>query len=134
MTELLRGERYISCAVLPALCHLFRVMDGSDEDPGYVLWFKAAFTSDLSNKQGTNVQWLKVATVLDPRFKDLKCLPRSEREEVWKLIKEQSARQPEAHREPEPGPPKKKMNFLLATSDSDDEGDPASDTSGLVQR
>uniref|UniRef100_A0A8C1L2T9 Uncharacterized protein n=1 Tax=Cyprinus carpio TaxID=7962 RepID=A0A8C1L2T9_CYPCA len=132
VTELLGGEQYISCsAVLPALCHLFRLMTGSDDDPGYVLRFKAAFTSDLSKrKQSTNLQWLKVATALDPRFKDLKCLPRSEREEVWKLIKEESAQQPEPRREPEPGPPKKKMHFLLAAaSDSDDEEDPASDTS-----
>ncbi|XP_059379006.1 NLR family CARD domain-containing protein 3-like [Carassius carassius] len=132
VTELLGGEQYISCsAVLPALCHLFRLMTGSDDDPGYVLRFKAAFTSDLSKrKQSTNLQWLKVATALDPRFKDLKCLPRSEREEVWKLIKEESAQQPEPRREPEQGPPKKKMHFLLAAaSDSDDEEDPASDTS-----
>ena len=46
------------------------------------------------------------------------------------MIKEENAQQPEPRREPEPGPPKKKMNFLLAAaSDSDDEGDPASDTS-----
>lgn len=70
--------------------------DGGFNDPGYMLQFKAAFTSDLSQwKQSTNVQWLKVATALDPRFKGLKCLPRSEREEVWKLIKEESAQQPE---------------------------------------
>jgi len=132
VTEILGGEQYISCSVvLPALCHLFRLMTASDDDPGYVLRFKAAFTSDLSKrKQSTNLQWLKVATALDPRFKDLKCLSRSEREEVWNLIKEESARQPEPCREPEPGPPKKKMHFLLAAaSDSDDEEDPASDTS-----
>lgn len=101
------GEQYISCSVvLPTLCHFFWVIEGSDDDPGHVLWFKAAFTSDLSKrKQSTNVQWLKVDTALEPRFKDLKCLPRSESEEVWQLIKEESAQQPEPHREPEPGPP-----------------------------
>ncbi|CAK6977733.1 E3 SUMO-protein ligase ZBED1-like [Scomber scombrus] len=88
--------------VLPALCHLFRVMEVSDDDPGYVLRFKAAFTSDVS---------------------------KSEREEVWKLIKEENAQQPEPHRETEPDPPKKKMNLLFAASDSDEEGDPASDMS-----
>ncbi|XP_061589594.1 E3 SUMO-protein ligase ZBED1-like [Cololabis saira] len=131
VTELLGGEQYISCSVvLPALCHLFRVMEGSDDDPGYVLRFKAAFTSDLSKrKESTNVQWLKVATALDPRFKDLKCLPRSEREGVWKSIKEESSQQSEPHRETEPDPTKKKMSLLLAASDSDEEGDPASDMS-----
>ncbi|KAK6322632.1 hypothetical protein J4Q44_G00074240 [Coregonus suidteri] len=34
LTELLGGEKYISCSVvLPALCHLFRVMESSDDDP-----------------------------------------------------------------------------------------------------
>ncbi|KAL2077895.1 hypothetical protein ACEWY4_025580 [Coilia grayii] len=78
-------------------------------------------------KESTNVQWLKMATALDPRFKDLKCLPRSEREAVWKSVKEESAQQPEPHRETEPDQPKKKMNLLLTASDSEEEGDPTSD-------
>ncbi|KAL2078815.1 hypothetical protein ACEWY4_026500 [Coilia grayii] len=129
VTELVGGEQYISCSVvLPALCHLLRVMEGCDDDPGYVLRFKAAFAADLSKrKESTNVQWLKMATALDPRFKDLKCLPRSEREAVWKSVKEESAQQPEPHRETEPDPPKKKMNLLLTASDSEEEGDPTSD-------
>ncbi|KAK0142997.1 hypothetical protein N1851_018895 [Merluccius polli] len=36
----------------------------------------------------TNTTWLKLASVLDPRFKDLKCLPRGEREEVWTRLEE----------------------------------------------
>ncbi|XP_071754854.1 E3 SUMO-protein ligase ZBED1-like, partial [Centroberyx gerrardi] len=130
VTDLLGGEQYISCSVvLPALCHVFQVMEASDDDAGYVLRFKETFTTDLSKrKESTNVQWLKVATAVDPRFKDLKCLPRSEREEVWRLIKEETAQQPNKEtREPEP--PKKKMSLLLVASDSEDEGEAAADTS-----
>ncbi|XP_071375757.1 E3 SUMO-protein ligase ZBED1-like [Centroberyx affinis] len=130
VTDLLGGEQYISCSVvLPALCHLFWVMEASDDDPGYVLRFKVAFTTDLSKrKESTNVQWLKVATAVDPSFKDLQCLPRSEREEVWRLIKEETAQQ--ANKETrEPEPPKKKMSLLLVASDSEDEGEAAADTS-----
>lgn len=128
MTELLGGEQYISCSVvLPALCHLFRKMEGCDDDPGYVVRFKAAFTCDLmKRKENTDIKWLSMASALDPRFKDLKCLPRPDREEVWKALTEESAQQPEACREIAPEPPAKKMNLLLAV-DSDEEEDPAYD-------
>ncbi|XP_038131378.1 uncharacterized protein LOC119776833 [Cyprinodon tularosa] len=35
-----------------------------------------------------NHRFLQVATALDPRFKDLKCLPRGERGDVWTSIEE----------------------------------------------
>ena len=44
MTELLGGENYVSCSVvLPAFCHLNRIMDLSDEDPGYMIKFQGLF-------------------------------------------------------------------------------------------
>ncbi|XP_077670387.1 ectonucleoside triphosphate diphosphohydrolase 6 isoform X3 [Eretmochelys imbricata] len=46
---------------------------------------KADFTK---SKEGTNVRFLKIATPLNPRFKNLKCLPKSERDEVWSIISE----------------------------------------------
>lgn len=84
MTELLGGENYISCSVvLPALCHLNRVMEPTDEDPGYMIKFKATFSKDLDTRKATiNNRWLKVATALDPRFKDLKSINKNERAEV----------------------------------------------------
>jgi len=84
VTELLGGDKYVSCSVLlPALCHLLRTMEASDVDPAYVVCFKPAFTEDVNRrKENTNMSWLKVTTALDPRFKDLRCLPRAEREEV----------------------------------------------------
>ena len=66
----------------------------------------------------------KVATALDPRFKDLKCLPRAEREPVWaklrELVKgEEPALQPLGEENPEP--PKKKTALLVMDSDSESE-------------
>ena len=126
MTELLGGQAYVSCSVvLPALCHLRRVMDISDEDPAYVLRFKAKFKEDLASRQEhTNNAWLKIATALDPRFKDLKSIPKADREEVWTtlggILREASPRR--APRPSEDGPPKKKMNLLLEIgSDSESE-------------
>lgn len=82
VTELPGGKAYVSCSVvLPAFCHLHHV---SDEDPAYVARFKTAFSKDLAECQADmNSELLKLASALDPHFKDLKCLSRGEREEVW---------------------------------------------------
>ncbi|XP_063806577.1 uncharacterized protein LOC134987633 [Pseudophryne corroboree] len=126
VTELLGGEKYVSCSVvLPAFCHLSRVMESSDDDPAYVVKFKSTFRTDLeTRKENANIAYLKIATALDPRFKDLKCIPRAERGEVWALVtnllKEQRfvAEKPvEATSEP----PNKKLALLAASSESDSE-------------
>ncbi|KAL7872220.1 hypothetical protein SRHO_G00072030 [Serrasalmus rhombeus] len=77
-TEILGGEKFVSCSVvLPALCHLSRVMVSSEDDP---VKFKQTFTLDMEKcKEKTNSTCLKISTALEPRFKDLKCLHRSER-------------------------------------------------------
>uniref|UniRef100_A0AAR2JYW7 BED-type domain-containing protein n=1 Tax=Pygocentrus nattereri TaxID=42514 RepID=A0AAR2JYW7_PYGNA len=115
-TDLLGGETYVSCsAVLPV----------SDEDSTYIVKFKTAFMKDLSKqKAALNYDWLKMATVLDPCFKDLKCLPREEREAVWKkleeLLQDGSIK---ATSEPTDEPPKKKGPLCFSSdSDSDDVG------------
>ncbi|XP_039899173.1 E3 SUMO-protein ligase ZBED1-like [Simochromis diagramma] len=129
VTELLGGERYVSCSmVLPALRHLFWVMERLDDDPVYVVKFKMVFTTDLAQRRASsNLTWLKIATALDPRFKDLKCLPKDERREVWTLVHdllmaETQAQQPSVQIKEEPSPKKSKMSiFLLGSSDSDTE-------------
>ncbi|KAK7877304.1 hypothetical protein WMY93_031996, partial [Mugilogobius chulae] len=105
VTELLGGDTYVSYSVvLPALCHLSRLMEISEDDPAYVVKFKTTFRTDLdTRKSNANLPYLKTATVLDPRFKDLKCLPETERQEVWRsltrLLKEQ---EPQDARSPSP--------------------------------
>lgn len=77
ITELLGGEKYVSCSVvLPALCHLQQAMKISDEDPAYIVRFKAAFTKDLNQRrEKTNLEWLKVCqtdqkiTVLSDQYR-----------------------------------------------------------------
>ncbi|XP_030247727.1 zinc finger BED domain-containing protein 1-like [Sparus aurata] len=131
VTELLGGEQYVSCSVvLPALCHLVRVMEPSDDDPIYVVKFKTVFTKDLAKrKDSTNLPWLKIATALDPRFKDLKCQPKDERSEVWASVSnlvmgERSAQQPSAETTEKQPPKKRRMSvFLLGSSDTDTDED-----------
>ncbi|KAI4807792.1 hypothetical protein KUCAC02_027577 [Chaenocephalus aceratus] len=124
LTEILSGEAYVSCSVvLPALCHLRRVMEVSDEDPAYVVRFKAKFKEDLASRQEhTNNAWLKIVTALDPRFKDLKSLPKTDREAVWTTLGGMLRSPTRRSAHTEDGPPKKKMNILLQMgSDSESE-------------
>ncbi|XP_055065255.2 E3 SUMO-protein ligase ZBED1-like [Misgurnus anguillicaudatus] len=133
ITELLGGDKYVSCSVvLPALCHLQHTMKISDDDPAYIVRFKAAFTKDLNQRrEKINLEWLKVATALDPRFKDLKCLPRAEREPVWaklsELLKEEEPAL-QTLREENPEPPKKKTALLLIGSDSESDEEKPEDS------
>nr|XP_025038056.1 zinc finger BED domain-containing protein 1-like [Pelodiscus sinensis] len=125
VTELLGGELYVSCSVvLPAFCHIVQVMAVSDDDPAYVVRFKTTFTTDFTKrKEGTNLRFLKIATALDPRFKNLKCLPKSERDEVWNILSEVLEEQSPDAETRETEPPPKKLNLLLLASDSDDENE-----------
>ena len=125
LTELLGGEKYVSCSVaLPAFCHLSRVMESSDDDPAYVTKFKSTFRNEMETLKGNaDIAYLKIATALDPRFKDLKCIPRAERSEVCasvtNLVKEQRVIA-EKPRE-EKNSPKKKLTLLAVSSESDSE-------------
>ena len=103
--------------------HLFKVMEPSDNDPIYVVRFKKVFTTDLTQrKNSTNLTWLKIATAIDPRFKELKCIPKEERSEVWASARGLVTRQPPAVTTEEPSPKKRKMSiFLLGSSDTSDE-------------
>ncbi|AWP19547.1 putative zinc finger BED domain-containing protein 1-like [Scophthalmus maximus] len=92
-------------------------MESSEDDPGFILNFKQTFTLDMEKrKDETNSTWLKISTALDPRFKDLKCLHRSERAELWALfagiLKEMLPQQPVQTATSEP--PQKKAALLVA--------------------
>ncbi|XP_075884650.1 E3 SUMO-protein ligase ZBED1-like [Nelusetta ayraudi] len=133
VTELLGGEAYVSCSiVLPAFRHLDRIMDITDDDPAYVVKFKNAFQKELAARQPdvNKKTWLKLATALDPRFKDLKCLPREKREQVWTSLENMlQAAEPRradtlqlSTEEDEPAQ-KKRRSALILGSDSDSEED-----------
>ncbi|XP_074981623.1 tubulin polymerization-promoting protein isoform X2 [Caretta caretta] len=98
----------------------------SDDDPAHI-HFKNTFTADLTKrKEGTNVSYLKIATGLYSRFKNLKCHPKSERDKVWTMLSQVLKEQHSDVETTEPEPPKKKINLLLVASDSDDENEHAS--------
>lgn len=117
----------MSCSVvLPALQYLNNTMKVSDEDSTYIVRFKTALMKDLSERKATlNQEWLKLATVLDPRFKDLKCLPREEREGVWSKLEELlQGESNKATSERRNEPPKTRgLLFFASDSDSDDSDD-----------
>ncbi|XP_076864022.1 E3 SUMO-protein ligase ZBED1-like [Brachyhypopomus gauderio] len=125
VTELLGGETYVSCSVvLPAFCHLHRTMEVSEEDPAYIERFKTAFKKDLLERQKTlNHRWLKIASALDPRFKDLKHLPKGEREEVWTSLELLLQNEPSRTTSKPLEEPAKKRSLLVLTSDTDSDDD-----------
>ena len=89
-TTFLGGEKYASLStVLPVLAHLKRGMKVTDDDSAVVSKFKNQFETDLQLRMdGLEADAsLKLATILDPRFKRLKSVSRSERESVFRLLK-----------------------------------------------
>ncbi|XP_035985740.1 uncharacterized protein LOC118559130 [Fundulus heteroclitus] len=122
ITQKVTTIRTDSALVLTALRHLTRTMKASDDDPAYVVKFKAAFEKDLSQREDAlNYRFLQVATALDPRFKDLKCLPRGERGEVWTSIEALVQQQPGRATPERTEEPARKRSLLLYNSDSDSE-------------
>ena len=75
-TVLLGGDKYVvCCCVLPLLLSLTKHMTVNDDDPGYKATLKEASVNDF-NKRVANMKSiavLKIATVLNPRYKNSKC-------------------------------------------------------------
>jgi len=108
---------------LPTLCHLFREMTVSDDEPAYIVRFKDSFTSDLKNsEQNLNLPWLNVAMTLDPWFKQLKCMPKENRDRVWMKIQNlEDSNQSQTAESSPPEPPRKRPRFFELSSNSEDE-------------
>ncbi|XP_051951401.1 E3 SUMO-protein ligase ZBED1-like [Xyrauchen texanus] len=123
ITELLGGDKYVSCSVvLPALCHLQHAMKISDDDPAYIVRFKAAFIKALNQRsEKINLEWLKIHDLRNSSA----CPEQRGRLELVKG--EEPALQPLGEENPEP--PKKKTALLLMGSDSEsDEETPENNT------
>ncbi|KAM9322262.1 uncharacterized protein KZ484_020470 [Pholidichthys leucotaenia] len=119
VTDLLGGKKFVSCSVvMPALCHLSRVMEVTEDDPAYLIKFKETFSADMEGrKEKLNIAWLRVATALDPRFKDLKCLSKPDRVVVWDsiraLLQQQEKGRPAALDDQSMPEPEKKKPALM---------------------
>ncbi|KAL6473698.1 hypothetical protein MHYP_G00172590 [Metynnis hypsauchen] len=68
-------------------------------------------------------RWLKIASALDPRFKDLKHLPKGEREEVWTSLEVLLQNEPSKTTSKPLEEPAKKRSLLFLTSDSESDDD-----------
>lgn len=84
--KLLGGETYVTASViLPSLALLKNKMTVSDDDTNYARKFKEGFYADISSRMSnadTNTA-LQIATALDIRFKTLKSVCKTYREQVW---------------------------------------------------
>ncbi|XP_060766177.1 E3 SUMO-protein ligase ZBED1-like [Neoarius graeffei] len=115
VSDLLGGEKFVSCSVvLPALCHLSRVMDITEDDPAYMIKFKETFSADMGDrKEKLNITWLR-------------CLSKPDRVLVWDsihaLLQELGKeRQAERDNKSTPEPEKKKPALMLTQESSSDE-------------
>ena len=93
-TVLLGGDKYVVCScVLPLLSSLTKHMTVNDDDPGYIARFKEASVNDFNERVANmkSIAVLKIATVLDPRYKNSKCLSDDSKEQTWSLIEQQIA-------------------------------------------
>uniref|UniRef100_A0A3B3DTM8 BED-type domain-containing protein n=1 Tax=Oryzias melastigma TaxID=30732 RepID=A0A3B3DTM8_ORYME len=103
-----------------------KLLNTSEDDPAYLAKFKENFTAEMeSRKPKMNIAWLRMATALNPRFKDLKCLKRHERPEVWRSLTallggadSKRTRKPE---DEDPQPPTKRAALMLTQESSSDE-------------
>lgn len=88
-SELLGGEHYVTISViLPIIAYLKKNMVATDDDPGYAKKFKEGFWVDLTgriDKIEANA-YLQIATALDIRFKNMKCVEKNKRDGIWRLI------------------------------------------------
>ena len=59
-------------------------MTVNDDDPGYITRFKEASVHDFSERVADmkSIAVLKIATALNPRYKNLKCLSDDVKEQV----------------------------------------------------
>ena len=94
-TVLLGGDKYVVCScVLPLLSSLTKYMTVNDDDPGYIARFNEASANDFNERVANtkkSIAVLKIATVLDPRYKNSKCLTDDAKEQTWSLIEQQIA-------------------------------------------
>lgn len=91
----------------------------------YVVKFKSTFRTDLETRmENANIAFKKIVTTLDLRFKDLKCIPRAERGEVWASVTNLIKKQRVVAKKPVKATsvqPKKKLALLAASPESDSE-------------
>ncbi len=87
MTTQLGGQKYVTASiVLPLYAHLRKVMEANVDDAGYASRFKETMREQLDSRFSTLSMFMKLATVLDPRFRSLKCVSKEERPLVWDRI------------------------------------------------
>lgn len=127
--KLLGGESYVTASVvLPALALLKNKMTADDDDTAYARRFKEGLYADICTRmhKAENNATLQIATALDIRFKSLKSLPKSSREQVWclllRLVKDDESTSDDVS---EPAPKKvcTKLDLFSIDSDDDEETD-----------
>lgn len=133
-TVLMGGQKYVSCStVIPMLGHLLKCSVANDSDPVFIARFKENICSSLNSLREAAVANVNLclATALDPRFKDLRSVPRESREPVWQDMNKELVSAADPTGMSSRHPRKKKRLFFYSDDDdaSDEDNDGACGTS-----
>ena len=130
MLTMLGGEKYVTGSiVLPYLKKVVSLVRIEETDPKFIVEFKSFIIKDFLQRCRDNLNFdlLKKATFLDARFKSLKSLEQTQRDEVREEIKVElkALKVPgDAPKETPDGDPRKKSKKSTKMSlESDDEDD-----------
>ena len=87
----LGGDKYVtSSVVLPVMASMKKLLKEDSNDPVYIAKLKESILDDITERVNTNVDvnFLLVATALDPHWKDLKVVNKSGRERAFKRLRD----------------------------------------------
>ena len=121
----LGGDKYVTSSVLmPVIACMKKMLQEDSSDPLYIARMKEVILEDFNRRVAKNIDtdFFLLATALDPRWKDLKMIRRSERDLVFTRLQREMSILTKLNlpaEEMSKEPPKKRR--LLDFDESDDE-------------
>ena len=121
----LGGDKYVTSSVLmPVIACMKKMLQEDSSDPLYIARMKEVILEDFNRRVAKNIDtdFFLLATALDPRWKDLKMIRRSERDLVFTRLQREMSILTKPNlpaEEVSKEPPKKRR--LLDFDESDDE-------------
>lgn len=88
-TDILGGENYVSISnILPVINALSTKLVLGEDDPNYIMRIKGVLNDEINLRMTSfrSLNILKLAVVLDPRYKKLSFVNESEKESFWNVL------------------------------------------------
>ena len=120
----LGGDKYVTSSVLmPVIACMKKMLQEDSSDPLYIARMKEVILEDFNRRVAKNIDtdFFLLATALDPRWKDLKMIRRSERDLVFTRLQREMSILTKPNLAAEEVSSKPKKRRLLDFDESDDE-------------